>query len=188
MSEETWTKADHEATALECIKAQVGEEHARLSHAHDAANKLYRAASSVVNGWDYEHAERDLGEDGYRQMRALRATLRRLALEVLAQRGTHGILRNMVARAEQAAEQRAAKLATANAFTEDDLTEARAEGRKEAYEVVAEWCRPLLCRANVAQSSSFVLGWGGGRHAALKAVIKFCEKHLQAEQTGSHRG
>ena len=70
--------------SAEILKAQVGEERARLLHAHDAANGLYRAASSVVNGWDYENAERDLGEDAYRQMRALRAAIDPAHLEAAA--------------------------------------------------------------------------------------------------------
>lgn len=47
------------------------------------------------------------------------ATANRLALEVLAQRGAHGILRDMVARAEQAAEKLAADLAAFKRATVD---------------------------------------------------------------------
>ena len=52
-------------------------------------------------------------------------------------------------------------------FTVDDLTEARAEGRREAYE-----------RANGEN----------GRLYAFRDAIGFCEKRLEAEQTGSRRG
>ena len=124
------------------------------------------------------------------------ATANRLALEVLAQRGAHGILRDMVARAEQAAEKLAADLAafkraTVDAFTTADLTEARAEGRREAYEAIKAFAADMAEAMRIGQRES---GDPSGaiifsqREKSYDIVVMKCENRLRAEQSGSHRG
>lgn len=123
------------------------------------------------------------------------ATANRLALEVLAQRGAHGILRDMVARAERAAEKLAADLAafkraTVDAFTEADLTEARAEGRREAYEAIKAFAADMAGAMRIGQKESdpSVAIIYEQREKAYDIVVMKCENRLRVEQTGSHRG
>lgn len=84
MSECTWTKEEHESTAVECtahgmidaakatrmlaeierlqarldpvdgLEAKLIERTAEISHAHDAANKLYQAAQQTIGTWDLD--------------------------------------------------------------------------------------------------------------------------------------
>lgn len=54
----------------------------------------------------------------------------------------------------------------------EQLTDARREGRMDAYRHVAEWCRPRT------EAASLI---------ALPAVIAFCEKRIAAE-SGSQGG
>ena len=119
------------------------------------------------------------------------ATANRLALEVLAQRGAHGILRDMVARAEQAAEKLAADLAVFKRATIDASTKAHAEGRREAYEAIKAFAADMAEAMRIGQRES---GDPSGaiiyeqREKAYDIVVMKCENRLRAEQTGSCPG
>ena len=76
-------------------------------------------------------------------------------------------------------------------FTTADLTEARAEGRREAYEAIKAFAADMAKSMRIGQRES---GDPSGaiifsqREKSYDIVVMKCENRLRAEQSGSHRG
>ena len=96
-----WTREEHESVKREVERgghldheealralAEIERLNGRLAHAHDAANKLYRAASLFTSGWDDIAIRQVFGHEGGEvrdQFEALRAALDLSEQEACAQ-------------------------------------------------------------------------------------------------------